>query len=185
MPGDSGTALPNKAICCEQGPHAPGAMGGCWGIGMGEKGNGGIGGTFGPGYRVMLAEPRHQGENGRPHGKGSIREELTAAPSARGELPSREYSYYRVPRGCQGRGIGHWHCPHAWAYCPLEQADPIGKPLIKLLALMRLLMSSTASRRGATLQPRWHRVWGGQHTAWPWLSSELWSPKETTFLSQS
>lgn len=28
MPGDSGTALPNKAICCERGLHAPGAAGG-------------------------------------------------------------------------------------------------------------------------------------------------------------
>ena len=45
------------------------------------------------------------------------------------------------------------HCPHAGARCPLEHADPIGKTLIKLLALTRLLMSSTASGGGSGNAP--------------------------------
>lgn len=51
-------------------------------------------------------------------------------------------------KGSPGWGQGRWHCPHAGEHCPLQQADLIGKTLIKLLALTRLLMSSTAGGGG-------------------------------------
>lgn len=90
----------------------------------------------------------------------------------------------------RGGGDGHWHCPHAGARCPLEQADPIGKPPIKLLALTRLLMSSMACRGGGgggqhSSLPGKGSGGGGGDTAWPRLSLEPQCPKGTSSLSQS
>lgn len=79
MPGDSGTALPNKAICCERGLHAPGAAGG-----------GGL-------RRQWDVQESHGGDLG-----SGYRGNMLAAPSQDTGVPMPV-----VPLGCPR--IAHWH----------------------------------------------------------------------------
>lgn len=107
MPGDSGTALPNKAICCERGLHAPGAAGGLrrqWDVQEGH------GGDVGSGYR---------GDTLAAH---------IGVPVPMVPLRCPRIAYWHwvrgpgLPRGgasligSWGSPSVGWHCPHAWVY---------------------------------------------------------------------
>lgn len=59
---------------------------------------------------------------------------------------------------------GHWHCPYAGAHCPLRQADLIGKSLIKLLTLTRLLNEQHGQQEGGSAPASLAKGFvGGQH----------------------
>lgn len=155
MPGDSGTALPNKAICCERGLHAPGAAGGLrrqWDVREGH------GGDVGSGYRGDTLAA-HIG---------------VPVPMVPLRCPRMAYWHWvrgpGLPRGGASLflGPGVPKCGVALSSClgVFEQVDPIGKlPMLPrclhLTSLAQLNEQHSWQRGGSTSASMGTCFWGG------------------------